>query len=134
MMPLVIAWILHARSSASGASVSTPPVYLVLKIGHATGGQRVFPPGVIVEVKALACELPSRRGLPLARWSLAELRREVVAQGLVAQISGTTLRRWLSQDALRPGAVGFLSKPFDEEALIDCVETALNDRANHADA
>jgi hypothetical protein len=46
--------------------------------------------------------LPSRRGLPLARWSLAELRREVVAQGLVAQISGTTLWRWLSEDALRP--------------------------------
>jgi hypothetical protein len=102
MMPLVIASILHARSSASGASVSTPPVYPVLKTGHATGGQRVFPPGVIVEVKALACELPSRHGLPLARWSLAELRREVVAQGLVAQISGTTLWRWLSQDALRP--------------------------------
>jgi DDE superfamily endonuclease len=43
-----------------------------------------------------------RRGLPLARWSLAELRREVMAQGLVAQISGATLWRWLSQDALRP--------------------------------
>jgi hypothetical protein len=55
-----------------------------------------------VEVKALACELPARRGLPLARWSLAELRREVMAQGLVAQISGATLWRWLSQDALRP--------------------------------
>jgi hypothetical protein len=38
----------------------------------------------------------------LARWSLAELRREVVAHGLVAQISGATLWRWLSQDALRP--------------------------------
>ncbi len=57
---------------------------------------------MIVEIKALACELPSRRGLPLARWSLAELRREAIAHGLVAQISGTTLWRWLSQDALRP--------------------------------
>jgi len=56
----------------------------------------------MVEIKALACELPSRRGLPLARWSLAELRREAVAPGLVAQISGTTLWRWLSHDALRP--------------------------------
>lgn len=66
------------------------------------GDQRVFPPSVIVEIKALACELPSRRGLPLARWSLTELRREAMAQGIVAQISGTTLWRWLSQDALRP--------------------------------
>ena len=53
-------------------------------------------------IKALACELPSRRGLPLARWSVAELRQEAVASGIVAQISGTTLWRWLSQDALRP--------------------------------
>jgi hypothetical protein len=57
---------------------------------------------VVVEVQALACELPARHAVPLARWSVAELRREVVAQGLVAQISGATLWRWLSQDALRP--------------------------------
>jgi hypothetical protein len=56
----------------------------------------------VVEVEALACELPARRGLPLARWTCAELRREVMAQGLVAQISGTTLWRWLGEDALRP--------------------------------
>jgi DDE superfamily endonuclease len=56
----------------------------------------------VVAIKALACELPSRRGLPLARWSVAELRQEAVASGLVAKISGTTLWRWLGQDALRP--------------------------------
>ena len=56
----------------------------------------------MVAIKALACELPSRRGLPLARWSVAELRQEAVASGLVAKISGTTLWRWLGQDALRP--------------------------------
>jgi hypothetical protein len=39
---------------------------------------------------------------PLARWTCAELRREVMAQGLVAEISGTTLWRWLGEDALRP--------------------------------
>jgi hypothetical protein len=56
----------------------------------------------MVEIKALACELPARRGLPLAHWSLNELRREAMEHGVVAQISGTTLWRWLSQDALRP--------------------------------
>jgi hypothetical protein len=50
-------------------------------------------------VKALACELPKRLGLPLARWSFSELRQEVIAKGIVAEISGTTLWRWLSQDA-----------------------------------
>jgi FixJ family two-component response regulator len=28
--------------------------------------------------------------------------------------------------AMNAGAIGFLSKPFNEGALIDCVETALN--------
>jgi hypothetical protein len=46
--------------------------------------------------------MPSRRGLPLARWSVSELRQEAIASGIVATISGTTLWRWLSQDALRP--------------------------------
>jgi DDE superfamily endonuclease len=57
---------------------------------------------VVVAVKALACELPTRRGVPLAQWSRAELQRAVLAQGLVAEISGTTIWRWLSADAIRP--------------------------------
>jgi len=55
-----------------------------------------------VQVKALACELPHRLGLPLSRLSLADIRQEVMAQGIVAQVSGSTLWRWLSADALRP--------------------------------
>ncbi len=55
-----------------------------------------------MQVKALACELPHRLGLPLSRLSLADIQREVTAQGIVAQVSGTTLWRWLSADALRP--------------------------------
>jgi FixJ family two-component response regulator len=31
---------------------------------------------------------------------------------------------------MNAGAVGFLSKPFDEESLIDCLDTALNHRAS----
>ena len=41
-------------------------------------------------------------GVPLARWSLTELHREVLTRGLVATISGTTLWRWLDADAIRP--------------------------------
>lgn len=55
-----------------------------------------------MQVKALACELPHRLGLPLSRLSIADIQQEVVAQGLVAEISGTTLWRWLNADALRP--------------------------------
>jgi hypothetical protein len=66
------------------------------------GGQPAFPPSVVVDVKRLACELPSQSGVPLARWSIPDLHREVIARGLVAQISGVTLWRWLNADALQP--------------------------------
>ncbi len=52
--------------------------------------RRVFPPSVVVEVKALACELPKLCGKPLSRFSMGELRREVIERGLVAEISGAT--------------------------------------------
>lgn len=61
-----------------------------------------FPPRVIAEVKALACQLPVQLGLPLSRFSRSELRRFVLEQGIVAEISGTTIWRWLSEDAIRP--------------------------------
>ena len=57
---------------------------------------------MVVQVKALACELPHRLGLPLSRLSLADIRQEAMTQGIVARISDTTLWRWLSADAIRP--------------------------------
>ena len=66
------------------------------------GVKPAFPPSLVVQVKALACELPHNLGLPLSRLSVEEIRRHVISQGLVAEISGATLWRWLSSDALRP--------------------------------
>ena len=51
---------------------------------------------------ALACELPAEKGVPLSRWSSQELAREAIARGIVEQISGVTVWRWLSEDAIRP--------------------------------
>jgi len=50
----------------------------------------------------LACELPAEKGVPLSRWSSAELAREVQARGIVERISDVTVWRWLSEDAIRP--------------------------------
>jgi transposase len=63
-----------------------------------------FPPAEIAEVKALACELPAESGRALSRWSAAELAREAVARGIVCEVSGTTVWRWLCEDAIRPWA------------------------------
>jgi len=66
------------------------------------GVQPAFPPSVVVDVKRLACELPTALDLPLARFTIPELHRAVVTRGLVAQISDATLWRWLSTDAIKP--------------------------------
>lgn len=57
---------------------------------------------MVVQVKALACEIPARLGIPLSRFSTSELAREAVTRGITASISGATVWRWLSADALKP--------------------------------
>ncbi len=54
------------------------------------------------QVKAMACELPADSGLPLSRWSGSDLATEAVSRGIVASISGSTVRRWLDSDAIKP--------------------------------
>lgn len=55
-----------------------------------------------MKIKALACELPSLHGVPLSRWSVAEVARQACRSGLVATISDSTVWRWLHADAIRP--------------------------------
>lgn len=55
-----------------------------------------------MQVRALACELPARLGVPLSRLSCADLAREVCRSGIAATISGKTIWRWLHEDAIRP--------------------------------
>ena len=64
------------------------------------GDRPAFPPGVLVAVKAFACELPHEHKLPLSRLSIPEIGREAVRRGLVASIGDTTLWRWLREDAI----------------------------------
>ncbi len=92
----------RAGSSVSGANGSASSGSPAWRSNRAAGGPPAFPPSVVVAVQALACELPTRCGVPLSRWSRAALRQAVLAQGLVAEISGRTLWRWLSADAIRP--------------------------------
>jgi hypothetical protein len=61
----------------------------------------VFPPEEVAQVKAVACELPREHGLPLSRFSRAELHRLVVERA-VTDASASTIARWLREDALKP--------------------------------
>lgn len=66
------------------------------------GRERTFAKTAEAEVKAMACALPAETGVPLARWSTAELAAEAVTRGLVDAISASTVGRWLRADAIKP--------------------------------
>src|SRR5918912_2727850 len=98
------AWTAPTGWSPSGDEGSPPRGWRDLMRGLGLGSGGRFPPAEIAEVKALACELPAQTGRPLSRWSAAELAREAIARGIVCRVSGTTVWRWLSDDAIRPWA------------------------------
>src|ERR1700741_2188483 len=99
----------HARLSANGARDSAWPVCPASRPNPAAGARPAFPPSPVVQVKALACELPDRLGLPLSRLSLADIRQEVLEQAWVAEISGATIWRG---SAKMPSVLGGIEPGF----------------------
>jgi hypothetical protein len=66
------------------------------------GDRALFPPETIVEIKALACELPVKLKLPFSRLGHADIACEAVARGIVVSISVRTVWRYLHSDAIKP--------------------------------
>lgn len=91
-----------ATSSASGANASLKNVWLASKSTHVGVAPTFFPPDLVVEVKAIACQLPADLGLPFSRLHVPDIKAEVIRRGLAAEISGSTIWRWLAEDALKP--------------------------------
>jgi len=56
----------------------------------------------MVQVKAIACELPAKYGVPLSRWSTGDIINYIRRSGITATISGSTVWRWLHYDAIKP--------------------------------
>jgi transposase len=67
-----------------------------------SGRPRRFSAAAVAEVKALACELPTKSDVPLAKWSCPDLATEATRRGVVTSVSASTVRRWLAADALKP--------------------------------
>ena len=65
-----------AMSSVCGASASSINAWPALRSARARVGPGLFPPELVVQIKALACELPATLGLPLSRLSTADIVRE----------------------------------------------------------
>ena len=91
-----------SRSSPSGVSASTSNAWPDLRSAPARAAARFSPPELVVVVKAIACELPARLGLPFARLQVPDIQAEVINRGLVASISDMTIWRWLDEDTIKP--------------------------------
>jgi hypothetical protein len=90
------------KLSACGEKGSLRNVSLVLMNDLDPAAPGVSPPDLIVQIKALACEMPATRNIPLSRWSVADLTRHARQCGIAATISDSTVWRWLHEDAIRP--------------------------------
>ena len=67
------------------------------------GGPRAFfPPEVAIHVVRLACERPDTLGRSLSQWDCQELARQLIAEGIVEDISAATVRRILRSHKLKP--------------------------------
>lgn len=65
------------------------------------------------QVTALACSPPDAVGVPLARWSCAELAAKLVALGLVVSLAASTVWRWLSTERIKPWRYHLWQHPID---------------------
>jgi hypothetical protein len=95
-------WIHEGKLSACGENVSFSSVFKALRniLGRVAPG--IFPPDLVVQIKAIACELPATHQVPLSRWSAIAIARYARQSGLMATISDSTVWRWLNEDAIKP--------------------------------
>jgi len=104
----------QSRSCRSGGSASSRRASLAWRSAREPAAGRVFPPELVVAVKAIACELPPRLGLPFSRLHVPDIRAEVIRRGLDPArarrlISDTTI--WRVGRAPRWDAVGPPRRP-----------------------
>ena len=88
-------------SSVAGDDDSARSASRVCRTGRGRATRAVFPPEEVAQVRAIACELPKDRGLPLSRFSRSEIHRFVIERGL-CDASASTIGRWLAEDAIKP--------------------------------
>jgi hypothetical protein len=102
MMKSLATSIGDVKSFACGASASLSTAWRASRKAPAPVDPGLSPPELVVQIKALACELPACLDLPLSRLSTRDIARHAQRAGLVATISNATVWRWLNADAIRP--------------------------------
>lgn len=91
----------------------------VWKICRGQEHRGVFPPEVRAEATALACSNPDEAGVPLSRWSCAEIAQQLVMLGVVVSIAASTVGRWLAAEKLKPWRYHSWQRILDPEAFLE---------------
>jgi transposase len=78
----------------------------------------VFPPELRAQVTATACSLPCEQAVPLARWSRAELVRQLAQRPALASLSAGTIGRWLREEQIRPWRYRMWQHIHDPQAFL----------------
>jgi len=102
-----------------------------LRIYLDQAGRGFFPPEVRAQATALACSRPREAGVPLARWSNAEIAQRLIALGVVLQIAVSTVGRWLAAEKIRPWRYHNWQHILDPHAFLERARPAL-ELYNHA--
>ncbi len=101
----------HAIARAVGCALQTVKTWrkryasahlAALQDRPRSGRPPTFGPRTLVQVKAIACELPAERGLPRSRFSISDLHTEIRKERILPLPSRTTLWRILHEDGIRP--------------------------------
>lgn len=88
--------------SASGRYALPRKALTDYRTKNARGAAPFFPPAVALSVVKMACERPDVVGRSLSQWDSVELARQLVHDGVVAQISPQTVQRILAHHKLKP--------------------------------
>ena len=67
-----------------------------------SGSPGKFSAAQVCGILAVACEPPGNSGRPISQWTREELRDEVITRGLVENISGCQISRYLRDAYLQP--------------------------------
>jgi transposase len=120
---------LQSTLSYAGENAMNNKVWTVYRIDHVRVDRPLFPPQQQHSIVALATQPPQQRGHPITHWSMTDLTRAVIQEGIVELICPATIWRLLDQAAIKPHRWHYWLNSPDPDfhpKMYDIVELYLN--------
>ena len=120
---------LQSTLSYAGENAINNKVSTVYRIDHVRVDRPLFPPQQQHSIVALATQPPQQQGHPITHWSMTDLTRAVIQEGIVELICPATIWRLLDQAAIKPHRWHYWLNSPDPDfytKMYDIVELYLN--------